>query len=129
MNTGHDGSLTTVHANSPRDVISRLEVMVMMSGMELPVRAIREQVASAVDLIVQQTRFSDGSRRVTHISEVTGVEGDVVQLNDIFLFRQQGFDDEGRVRGSFETTGAVPHFYQELRERGIQVDMSIFGGT
>ncbi|HHH45899.1 MAG TPA: FHA domain-containing protein [Thiotrichales bacterium] len=129
MNTGHDGSLTTVHANSPRDVISRLEVMVMMSGMELPVRAIREQVASAVDLIVQQTRFSDGSRRVTHISEVTGVEGDVVQLNDIFLFRQQGFDDEGRVRGSFEATGAVPHFYQELRERGIQVDMSIFGGA
>lgn len=101
----------------------------MMSGMELPVRAIREQVASAVDLIVQQTRFSDGSRRVTHISEVTGVEGDVVQLNDIFLFRQQGFDDEGRVRGSFEATGAVPHFYQELRERGIQVDMSIFGGA
>ncbi len=127
MNTGHDGSLTTVHANTPRDVISRLEVMVMMSGMELPVRAIREQVASAVDLIVQQSRFSDGSRRVTHISEVTGVEGDIVQLNDIFLYRQQGFDDQGRVRGAFEPTGAVPHFFQELRERGIQVDMSLFG--
>jgi len=126
MNTGHDGSLTTVHANSPRDVISRLEVMVMMSGMELPVRAIREQVASAVDLIVQQTRFSDGSRRVTHITEVTGVEGDIVQLNDIFLFKQEGFDSEGRLLGRFEATGSVPHFYQDLRERGIPVDMSIF---
>ncbi len=126
MNTGHDGSLTTVHANSPRDVISRLEVMVMMSGMELPVRAIREQVASAVDLIVQQTRFSDGSRRVTHITEVTGVEGDIVQLNDIFLFKQEGFDSEGRLVGHFEATGSVPHFYQDLRERGIPVDMSIF---
>ncbi|WP_297526568.1 ATPase, T2SS/T4P/T4SS family [Thiohalobacter sp.] len=126
MNTGHDGSLTTVHANSPRDVISRLEVMVMMSGMELPVRAIREQVASAVDLIVQQTRFSDGSRRVTHITEVTGVEGDIVQLNDIFLFKQEGFDSEGRLLGHFEATGSVPHFYQDLRERGIPVDMSIF---
>lgn len=128
MNTGHDGSLTTVHANTPRDVISRLEVMVMMSGMELPVQAIREQVASAVDIIVQQMRFSDGSRRVTHISEVTGVEGDVVQLNDIFVFRQDGFDADGKVTGRFESTGAVPHFYQELRERGISVDMSIFAG-
>ena len=126
MNTGHDGSLTTVHANTPRDVISRLEVMVMMSGMELPVRAIREQVASAVDIIVQQTRFSDGSRRVTHISEVTGVEGDIVQLNDIFVYRQEGFDADGKVTGRFESTGSVPHFYQELRERGIAVDMSIF---
>ena len=126
MNTGHDGSLTTVHANTPRDVISRLEVLVMMSGMELPVRAIREQVASAVDIIVQQMRFADGSRRVTHISEVTGVEGDVVQLNDIFVFRQEGFDSDGRVIGHFESTGAVPHFYQSLRERGIGVDMSIF---
>jgi len=105
MNTGHDGSLTTAHANSPRDVIARLEVMVMMSGMDLPVKAIREQVASAVDFIVQQTRFSDGSRRVTYISEVTGVEGDTVQLNDIFLFKQHGFDENGKVKGEYIATG------------------------
>ena len=128
MNTGHDGSLTTAHANTPRDVIARLEVMVMMSGMELPVKAIREQVASAVDFIVQQTRFSDGSRRVTHISEVTGVEGDIVQLNDIFLYKQKGFDSNGKVKGEFVATGQVPQLYHDLRERGISVDMSIFGG-
>lgn len=128
MNTGHDGSLTTAHANTPRDVIARLEVMVMMSGMELPVKAIREQVASAVHFIVQQTRFSDGSRRVTHISEVTGVEGDIVQLNDIFLYKQNGFDENGKVKGEFVATGQVPQLYHSLRERGIQVDMSIFGG-
>lgn len=127
MNTGHDGSLTTAHANTPRDLIARLEVMVMMSGMDLPVKAIREQVASAVDIVVQQTRFSDGSRRVTHISEVTGVEGDIVQLNDIFLYKQRGFDENGKVRGEFMATGQVPQLYQDLRERGVAVDMSIFG--
>jgi pilus assembly protein CpaF len=126
MNTGHDGSLTTAHANTPRDSIARLEVMVMMSGMELPVKAIREQVASAVDFIVQQTRFSDGSRRVTHISEITGVEGDVVQLNDIFLYKQKGIDAEGKVLGEFIATGQIPQLYQSLQERGIPVDMSIF---
>jgi pilus assembly protein CpaF len=127
MNTGHDGSLTTAHANSPRDCLSRLEVMVLMAGMDLPVRAIREQVAAAVDLIVQQSRFGDGSRRITHVSEVTGMEGDTVQMNDIFLYKQQGFDADGRVRGHFVATGQVPQFYQELRERGIDVDLSIFG--
>jgi pilus assembly protein CpaF len=129
MNTGHDGSLTTAHANTPRDCVSRLEVMVLMAGMDLPVRAIREQVASAVDIIVQQTRFSDGSRRITHITEVTGVEGGTgtVQMNDIFLYKQQGFDAAGKVKGEFVATGQVPQFYQDLRERGIKVDMSIFG--
>jgi pilus assembly protein CpaF len=126
MNTGHDGSLTTAHANTPRDLIARLEVMVMMSGMELPVKAIREQVASAVDFIVQQTRFSDGSRRVTHISEVVGVEGDTVQLNDIFLFKQDGFDAEGKVRGKFYATGQVPDLYQSLQARGIPVNLNSF---
>jgi len=126
MNTGHDGSLTTAHANSPRDVISRLEVMVMMSGMELPVRAIREQISSAVNLIVQQSRLADGSRKVTHISEITGMEGDVVQLNDIFLFKQEGFDSDGNVVGHFESTGQVPQFFEGLRARGIPVDMTIF---
>jgi pilus assembly protein CpaF len=129
MNTGHDGSLTTAHANTPRDCVSRLEVMVLMAGMDLPVRAIREQVASAVDIIVQQTRFSDGSRRITHISEVTGVEGSsgTVQMNDIFLYKQKGFDSDGKVKGEFVATGMVPQFYEELRERGIKVDMSVFG--
>lgn len=126
MNTGHDGSLTTAHANTPRDLISRLEVMVMMTGMELPVQAIREMVASAVDLVVQQTRFSDGSRKVVNISEITGVESGVVQMQDIFKFQQQGFDEDGRVAGEFQTTGRVPEFYEELRSRGLKVDMSIF---
>ncbi len=126
MNTGHDGSLTTIHANSPRDTISRLEVMVMMAGMELPSSAIREQIAAAVDIIVQQSRFSDGSRRVTHICEVTGVETGVVQLQDIFLYEQTGFEDNGRVAGAFRPTRQIPEFYEELRKRGISVDMSIF---
>lgn len=127
MNTGHDGSLTTVHANTPRDVISRLEVMVMMAGMDLPARAIREQIASAVHVIVQQSRLADGSRKITHISEITGMEGDTVQLNDIFLYQQEGFDEEGNVVGQYVATGQVPHFYESLRARGIGVDMSIFG--
>jgi pilus assembly protein CpaF len=126
MNTGHDGSLTTAHANTPRDVISRLEVMVLMAGMELPVRAIREQIASAVHLVVQQSRIADGSRKITHISEITGMEGDMIQLNDIFLYKQEGFDSDGNVVGHFEATGQVPTFYEGLRARGISVDMSIF---
>ncbi len=127
MNTGHDGSLTTVHANTPRDVVSRLEVMVMMAGMDLPARAIREQIASAVHVIVQQSRLADGSRKITHISEITGMEGDTVQLNDIFVYRQEGFDEEGKVVGQYIPTGQVPHFYESLRSRGVIVDMSIFG--
>ena len=126
MNTGHDGSLTTVHANTPRDVVSRLEVMVMMAGMELPAKAIREQIASAVHFVVQQSRLADGTRKITHISEITGMEGDVVQLSDIFVFRQEGFDEEGKVVGQYEATGQVPQFYEGLRARGIPVDMSIF---
>jgi pilus assembly protein CpaF len=126
MNTGHDGSLTTAHANTPRDVISRLEVMVLMAGMDLPVRAIREQISSAVNIIVQQSRIADGSRKITHISEITGMEGDIIQLNDIFVYRQEGFDADGRVVGHFEATGQIPTFYEGLRARGITVDMSIF---
>lgn len=126
MNTGHDGSLTTAHANSPRDMLRRLEVMVLMAGMDLPVSAIREQVASAVDLIVQQTRFGDGSRRITCISEITGMEGDQIQTSDIFRFQQEGFDEDGNVKGRFMATGIIPDYYEELRARGIDVDMSIF---
>jgi pilus assembly protein CpaF len=126
MNTGHDGSLTTAHANTPRDLISRLEVMVMMTGMELPIQAIREMVSSAVHLVVQQSRFSDGSRKVVNISEITGVESGIVQMQDIFRFQQQGFDSDGKVSGEFITTGRIPEFYDDLRARGLEVDMSIF---
>ena len=126
MNTGHDGSLTTAHANTPRDVVSRLEVMVMMAGMDLPQRAIREQIASAINIVVQQSRLADGSRKVTHISEITGIESGTVQLNDIFLFNQTGFDADGKVTGEFKATGMVPQFYEKLRNQGIAVDMSIF---
>lgn len=126
MNTGHDGSLTTAHANTPRDMIARLEVMVMMSGLDLPVTAIREMVASAVHLIVQISRYSDGSRRLTNIAEITGVESGIVSMQDIFRYQQEGFDENGKVKGYFEATGAIPHFYEEMRQRGLPVDMSIF---
>tara|TARA_R110002072_G_scaffold172728_5_gene327110 strand:- start:54575 stop:56266 length:1692 start_codon:yes stop_codon:yes gene_type:complete len=126
MNTGHDGSLTTIHSNSPRDCISRLEILVLMSGMNLPVLAIREQISSAVNIIIQQTRFSCGSRRVTSIAEVTGVEAGVVQLGEIFKFQQQGYDDKGKTQGTFIATGLIPEFYEDLSRRGVDVDLSIF---
>jgi len=126
MNTGHDGSMTTAHANTPRDCIARLEVMTLMSGLELPLRAIREQIASAVHMIVQQSRFPDGSRKITHITEVTGMEGDIVQLQDIFLFKQDGYDENGKIKGRFIATGNIPDFCQDLARRGIPVDLSIF---
>ncbi len=126
MNTGHDGSLTTGHANSPRDFLSRLEVMVLMSGIELPVRAIREQIASAVDIIVQQTRFSDGRRRITSIEEVDGMEGDVILLQRIFEYRQTGRSAEGATLGYFTGCGYAPTFYEELAESMPDLDRSIF---
>ncbi len=126
MNTGHDGSLTTAHANTPRDMLARLEVMVLMSGMDLPSKAIREQIASAIHLVVQQTRFTDGSRRVINITEVTGMEGDMIQLQDIFRFQQEGFDEDGKTKGYFTATGSIPEFYEDLRSRGLAVDMNIF---
>ena len=126
MNTGHDGSLTTLHANSTRDALARLETMVLMSGMELPVRAIREQIASAVHLVIQQTRFADGSRRVTAISEISGMETEVITMQDIFQFQQEGFDGQGAVVGRFVPTGFVPRFYDDLQRRGIPVDMDLF---
>jgi pilus assembly protein CpaF len=126
MNTGHDGSLTTAHANTPRDCLARIEVMVMMAGLDLPVRAIREQIASAIRFFIQQNRFSCGSRKITHITEVTGMEGDVIQLQDIFLFKQEGFGADGKVKGKQIATGAIPDFYQDLKERGLNVDLNIF---
>ena len=126
MNTGHDGSLTTLHANSSRDALSRLETMVLMSGMDLPIRAIREQIANAVNLIIQQTRFADGTRKVTAISEVSGMEMEVITMQDIFTFKQEGFDADGKVEGRFIATGFVPKFYDDLQRRGIPVNMDIF---
>ena len=126
MNTGHDGSLTTVHANSPRDVIARLETMVMMAGMDLPSRAIREQIVSAVDLIVHESRLSDGSRRITHITEVLGLEGTQTVMQDIFTFVQTGVDPDGRVLGRQRPTGAIPTFFDELKARGIALDIAVF---
>ncbi|GEL72630.1 hypothetical protein MVI01_44140 [Myxococcus virescens] len=126
MNTGHDGSLTTLHANTPRDAIARLETMVLMSGMDLPVKAIREQIASAVHMIVQQTRFSDGTRKICYITEVSGMEVDIVTLQDIFYFKQDGFTEDHKVRGRYVASGFVPKFYDELQRKGIPVNMSIF---
>ncbi|HEY0942440.1 MAG TPA: CpaF family protein [Steroidobacter sp.] len=126
MNTGHDGSLTTGHANSPRDLLSRVEVMVLMAGMELPVRAIREQIASAIDIIVQLSRFSDGRRRVTAIVAVEGLEGDVILTQPLFNFRQKGIGVQGTVDGRFQACGQPPAFYEVLDEAGIRLDRSIF---
>jgi pilus assembly protein CpaF len=129
MNTGHDGSLTTVHANSPRDSLSRIETMVLMAGMELPVRAIREQMASAIDVIVQLTRLRDGSRRVTHVSEVQGMEGDIIVLQDLFLFDfAMGVDADGRFRGTLKSTGIRPKFAEKLADHGIRLGPELFAG-
>ncbi len=126
MNTGHDGSLTTVHANSPRDVISRLETMVLMSGMDLPSKAIREQIASAVDVIIHESRMSDGSRKVVAITEVTGLEGNQIVMQDIFAFKQTGVSTDGKIIGAFQPTGAIPTWYDQLAGRGIVCDPKMF---
>ncbi len=127
MNTGHDGSITTIHANSPRDALSRLETMVLMAGVELPVRAIRDQVASALDLVVQQARMRDGSRRIVAISEVSGLEGDVITLQDLFTFDYSaGRDNTGRFRGGLVSTGLRPKFATTLHDQGIDLPSSIF---
>jgi pilus assembly protein CpaF len=126
MNTGHDGSLTTVHANSPRDALARLETLVLMGGVELPSRAIREQVSSAIDIIVQQARFPDGSRRITHISEITGMEGDVFSMHDLFKYEQQGMGADNRISGRFRATGVIPKFYEQLRAQGQQPNLALF---
>lgn len=126
MNTGHDGSLTTVHANSPRDAISRLEVMVSMANANLNVRSIRQQVASAVDVFVQISRLSDGTRKVTHVTECVGMEGEQVTTQDIFLFERSGISKDGRVMGRYQATGVRPKFSERLRAVGIELPASIF---
>lgn len=121
MNTGHDGSLTTAHANSPRELMSRMETMVLMSGMELPVRAIREQIHSAVDLVVHQSRLRDGSRKVINITEVVGMEGDTITLQDIYTYKIEGIDSSGKIKGSFVATGIRPNFLEKITSNGILV--------
>jgi pilus assembly protein CpaF len=126
MNTGHDGSLTTIHANSERDTLSRIETMVLMAGMDLPSRAIREQIASAIDFVVQISRMTDGTRKVTGISEITGMEGETITMQPIYKFEQKGFGAGGKVLGSIVPTGAIPKFIHDLRARGISVDLTLF---
>jgi pilus assembly protein CpaF len=126
MNTGHDGSMTTAHSNSPRDTLSRLETMTMMAGMELPVRAIREQVSSAIDLICHQDRMQDGSRKVVYITEVSGMEGDVITTTDIFAFDRTGIEN-GKVMGRLRPTGLRPKFMDKIEAAGIHLPPSIFG--
>ncbi|MGL5256893.1 MAG: CpaF family protein [Proteocatella sp.] len=121
MNTGHDGSISTGHANSPRELMSRLETMVLMAGMELPIKAIREQISSAVDLVIHQERLRDGSRKIVSITEVVGMEGDVITLQDIFTYKQTGLDPQGNIKGSFKATGVVPSFLWKLTSNGIMV--------
>ena len=127
MNTGHDGSMTTLHANTPRDAIARIETMVLMAGMDLPVRAIREQIAAAVNVIVQQSRLKDGSRKITNITEVQGMEGDVVVLQDVFLFEQTGLDERGKIIGQLRPTGIRPKFVEAFEAQNIYLPPNIFG--
>ncbi len=126
MNTGHDGSLTTIHANSPRDALARLETLVLMAGFDLPLRAIREQIASAISIIVQINREKDGSRKVVCVSEITKMEGDIITMQDLFTFRQDGWSEDGRLLGHFEPTGAIPTFIEDIRRANLDLDISMF---
>jgi len=126
MNTGHSGSLTTVHSNNPRESLGRLETLVMMAGMGLPLKAIRETISSAVNLIVQQSRLNDGSRKITHISEVIGMQGEVVTLQDIFLFKQEGLDKNRKIIGRFVPTGFIPKFVEEMEAKGMKISRGLF---
>jgi pilus assembly protein CpaF len=126
MNTGHDGSLTTVHANAPRDAISRLEVMVSLANANMQLVSIRQQIASAVHILVQAARLSDGSRRVVAITEVTGMEGEIVTLQDLFVFERRGLDPDGKVVGRFAATGIRPKFYEKLLSAGIRLRSDLF---
>jgi pilus assembly protein CpaF len=126
MNTGHDGSMTTVHANSPRDAVSRIEDMVLMAGLDLPLRAVREQIASAIHLVIQLSRLRDGSRRITNVSEIVGMEGQVVTMHDIYAFHQTGTDADGKILGVFKPTGLRPHFIERIEMAGITLAPEIF---
>jgi pilus assembly protein CpaF len=125
MNTGHDGSLTTIHSNTPRDALARLETMSLMGEVRLPEKAIKAQIASAVNLIIQTSRMSDGSRRVTHITEITGATAEIISMSDIFLFEKKGLGPDGRVRGRFHSTGVMPKFAEKLSAAGIHLPFSL----
>jgi pilus assembly protein CpaF len=129
MNTGHEGSLTTIHANTPRDALARLETMILMAGTALPTRAMREQISSAVDVLIQIARLADGSRRVMSITEVTGMEGDVVTTQEVYRFRRRGITAEGQVVGQFESTGVRPLFVERLKISGVDLPPQMFDGT
>jgi pilus assembly protein CpaF len=129
MNTGHDGSLTTLHANTPRDALSRMETMVMMAGMEMPLKVIRQQVSAAIDLIVQQTRLKDGARKITAVTEVAGMEGDTVVLTDIFRYEQTGLSQDGKVLGQMKPTGIRPLFTPRLEAAGFKLGGELFGAN
>jgi pilus assembly protein CpaF len=126
MNTGHDGSLTTVHANSPRDALSRIETMVSMSGITFPMRALRAQMASAINVVIQVARDEDGKRRLVSLQEINGMEGDVITMSEIFGFERRGVDANGNVLGELKATGVVPAFQRRLAGRGIELPMSLF---
>jgi pilus assembly protein CpaF len=126
MNTGHDGSMTTLHANTPRDALHRMETMVLMAGLDLPQRAIREQIASAVHVIIQLERLTDGSRKIVKVCELTGMEGDVITMSDIFVFQQQGIR-EGKVVGRIVPTGIRPRFLEKLQQNNINLPPAVFG--
>jgi pilus assembly protein CpaF len=128
MNTGHDGSISTIHANTPRDALARLENMVLMAGMDLPARAIREQIASAIHLFIQVSRLQDGSRKITHVTEISGMEGDTITLQDIFLFNLERVDEDGRVIGKMMPTGIRPGFLSRFKLAGIEVPNHLFAG-
>jgi pilus assembly protein CpaF len=128
MNTGHEGSISTVHANTPRDALARIENMILMAGLDLPSRAIREQIGSAIHVIIQIARMTDGTRKVTHISEITGMEGQVITMQDIFKFEQVGVDSEGRVMGVFKSTGIRPKFAERFASLGVSLPANIFSG-
>lgn len=129
MNTGHDGSLTTLHANTPRDTISRLETMCLMAGMDLPIKVLREQIASAIDLVIQQARLRDGTRKIVSITEVSGMEGDTVVMTEIFRYEQTGIDQQGNVLGQLKPTGIRPLFSPRLEVAGFKLGPEVFGAN
>ena len=129
MNTGHDGSLTTIHANNPRDGVGRLEVMVGMANANMPVRSVRQQISSAIDVFVQVARFSDGSRRITHVTEVVGMEGDLITMQDIFVFERSGIGPNGKVIGRFRATGVRPKCCERMKASGIHLPADMFEGV
>ena len=129
MNTGHDGSMTTIHANNPRDAMGRLEQMLMMAGVEFPLRSMRQQISSAINVVIQLERLADGKRRMTSISELTGMEGDVITMQEIFRFKKEGVDEHGKVLGRFEATGIRPRFSERLKAAGIELPNQMFSAT